>query len=155
MTAAVGRAILPSPASPDEWLGVMRGWAAKHGPGELPKQKETFDDEVHGIVNLGQYISDRKLEANGKKGTIKRQNDSQKILHRIGEVSLSLHCVVASAERMHAPCIPARVPCACRPWGGLTLTGGRTSEHEPCRPLPPTVGGCGGLVHLSSLCTRC
>ena len=130
MTAAVGRAILPNPASPDEWLGVMRRWAAKHGPGKMPSQKKTFDDEVHGIVNLGKFIDNRKGEANGKTGTIKRQNDSQKMLHRIGEVSLSLHCVVASAERMHAPCIPARDPCACRPWGWLKMTGGRWSRRR-------------------------
>ena len=115
----------PKPATPDEWLGVMRRWAAKHGPGKKPSKSETFEDEVHSIVKLGQYIDTRKREANGKRGAPKTQEAARALMPRIKQVSLSLHCVVASAGRMHAPCIPARVPCACRPWGWLTLTGGR------------------------------
>ena len=66
----------PQPASPVEWLEVLRRWKAKNPSKRCPIAKETFDDDLHGKVNLGSWLSTRKREANGKTGSPEVQQKS-------------------------------------------------------------------------------
>jgi len=49
----------PSPASLEEWLEVLKRWKDEN-PGKHPIHREEFDDEVHGVVGLGNWLSSRK-----------------------------------------------------------------------------------------------
>ncbi|KAL4542387.1 hypothetical protein Ndes2526B_g09352 [Nannochloris sp. 'desiccata'] len=76
----------PKPASVKEWLAVLERWKDKNPTTRNPADKKEFDDINHGVVNLGSWFSDRKSEANGKRGLKAAQKKSIELMPRITKI---------------------------------------------------------------------